>query len=132
MGKILGARVLGIAGSQGKCDFLEKELGVDKAVNYKSPTFKEDLTALGEIDVFFDNVGGEILDFVLTRMREFGRIVVCGEPRCGYGIACYGLIFPVHRRGVEAQYDSYLIVRTRARTYVNFQMVWSLQASTTI
>ena len=79
MGKIFGARVIAISGSQEKCEILEREFGVDKAVNYRSPTFCEELERLGRFDVFFDNVGGEILDFVMTRMNQFGRIVCCGR-----------------------------------------------------
>ncbi|TCD64821.1 hypothetical protein EIP91_003602 [Steccherinum ochraceum] len=78
MGKLLGARVIAIAGSPLKCEVLEREFGVDKALNYKAPTFYDDLKAIGGIDVYFDNVGGEMLDFVMTQMKQFGRIVACG------------------------------------------------------
>ena len=73
--------MIAIAGSPEKCDFLERELGVDKAVNYKDPAFQEELKKLGRFDVFFDNVGGQMLDFVMTQMNQFGRIVCCGERR---------------------------------------------------
>lgn len=79
MGKILGAKVIALAGSSEKCDVLEQEFGVHKALNYKSPTFQEDLAALAPFDVFFDNVGGEILNIAMTRMNQFGRIVMCGK-----------------------------------------------------
>jgi len=52
---------------------------VDKVLNYKSKTFYEDWKALGYLDVYFDNVGGEILDFALTRMNRGARIVFCGS-----------------------------------------------------
>ncbi|CCM00107.1 uncharacterized protein FIBRA_02134 [Fibroporia radiculosa] len=79
IGKRQGAQVYAIAGSNEKCDWLEKEAGVDKAFNYKSPTFFSDFkTSVGYFDVFFDNVGGEILDFLLTRMNKNARIVLCG------------------------------------------------------
>ncbi|KAK2460355.1 hypothetical protein APHAL10511_007744 [Amanita phalloides] len=78
LGKAAGARVYGIAGSQEKCEWLEKELGVDGAFNYKSPTFREDSKKFGYLDVFFDNVGGDILDLMLTRMNKGARIVLCG------------------------------------------------------
>lgn len=82
IGKQKGAKVYAIAGSQEKCDWLEKELGVDKALNYKSSTFLDDYKKhVGYFDVYFDNVGGEILDFSLTRMKKNARIVLCGE--CG-------------------------------------------------
>ncbi|KAF8739407.1 hypothetical protein AX14_009779 [Amanita brunnescens Koide BX004] len=78
LGKVAGAKVYGIAGSQDKCDWLEKELGIDGAFNYKSPTFRGDIKKIGYLDVYFDNVGGEILDFLLTRLNLGARIVMCG------------------------------------------------------
>ncbi|KAJ7637749.1 alcohol dehydrogenase [Mycena polygramma] len=78
LGKRAGATVYAIAGGQDKCEWLEKELGVDKAFNYKSPTFRKDFQAAGYIDVFFDNVGGDILDMVLTRLNKGARIALCG------------------------------------------------------
>ena len=68
-----------IAGSPEKCAWLEKEIGVEKALNYKSPTFYDDFKKIGYIDVYFDNVGGEILNFVLTRLNMRARIVLCGK-----------------------------------------------------
>lgn len=62
LGKQAGAKVIAIAGSQDKCEWLEKELGVDKAINYKSPKFYEDFKQVGYLDVFFDNVGGKYVD----------------------------------------------------------------------
>lgn len=59
LGKAAGAKVYAIAGSQDKCNWLEKELGVDGAFNYKSPSFRSDIKKIGYLDVFFDNVGGE-------------------------------------------------------------------------
>jgi NADPH-dependent curcumin reductase CurA len=58
LGKHMGAKVIAIAGSDEKCVWLEKELGVDKALNYKSSTFYKDWKSLGYLDVYFDNVGG--------------------------------------------------------------------------
>ncbi|OJT07445.1 hypothetical protein TRAPUB_1688 [Trametes pubescens] len=79
IGKKLGAKVYAIAGSQDKCDWLEKDLGVEKAFNYKSPTFHADFRqAVGYLDVYFDNVGGDILNFMLTRLKMKARIVLCG------------------------------------------------------
>jgi NADPH-dependent curcumin reductase CurA len=60
LGKRAGAKVYAIAGSQDKCEWLEKEVGVDGAFNYKSPTFREDFKKIGYMDVFFDNVGGAL------------------------------------------------------------------------
>ncbi|KAF2841468.1 NAD(P)-binding protein [Patellaria atrata CBS 101060] len=78
--KLIGCkRVIGIAGSEEKCRWVES-LGAYKCLNYKSPTFKKDLRAAteGYVDVFFDNVGGEILDLMLARMAKFGRVALCG------------------------------------------------------
>ncbi|EGW33315.1 uncharacterized protein SPAPADRAFT_60653 [Spathaspora passalidarum NRRL Y-27907] len=77
---ILGAKVVGITGSDEKCKFVEG-LGADLCVNYNNPKYKDQITEfVGKdfIDVYFDNVGGEILSFVLTRMKKFGRVVACG------------------------------------------------------
>ena len=78
--RIRGCRVVGLTGSDQKCAWITEELGYDAALNYKTG----DLRALLKqacpegIDVFFDNVGGEILDVVLTRLRRKGRVVLCG------------------------------------------------------
>ncbi|KAI9372441.1 hypothetical protein BJX61DRAFT_447186 [Aspergillus egyptiacus] len=79
--KIKGAkRVVGLAGSDDKCEFLVKELGFDAAINYKSPDWRKQLKeATPEyIDVYFDNVGGEILDACLARAARDSRFVICG------------------------------------------------------
>lgn len=91
--KIKGCRAVGIAGGPAKCRYIVDELGFDAAVDYKSPTFKADLAAAvpNGIDVYFENVGGDVLDTVLPHMNLFGRIAVCGliaayndtEPRPG-------------------------------------------------
>ncbi|KAJ7773258.1 alcohol dehydrogenase [Mycena metata] len=78
LGKQAGATVYAIAGSQDKCDWLETELGADKAFNYKSPTFVEDFKKVGYVDVYFDNVGGDILDLVLSQLNKGARIALCG------------------------------------------------------
>ncbi|KAB5526500.1 hypothetical protein GE09DRAFT_1151615 [Coniochaeta sp. 2T2.1] len=80
--KLLGAkRVVGIAGSEEKCAWVREYLGAHACVNYKSPTFAEDLKAAtpDAVDVFFDNVGGAVLDGVLARMNRCGVIAVCGS-----------------------------------------------------
>ena len=64
LGKAKGARLYAIAGSDDKCAWLEKELDVDKAFNYKSKSFYTDLKSIGYLDVYFDNVGGEPLFFI--------------------------------------------------------------------
>ncbi|CAD5110092.1 NADP-dependent oxidoreductase [Zestomonas carbonaria] len=78
--RIKGCRVVGIAGGQEKCRFLIDELGFDGAIDYKS----EDVAAGLKrecpkgVNVFFDNVGGDILDAVLTRLAPKARVVICG------------------------------------------------------
>ena len=78
--KIVGCRVIGIAGGPEKCDWLVKEAGFDAAIDYKSEDVGARLSALcpDGIDVYFDNVGGEILDQVLARIARGARIVLCG------------------------------------------------------
>ncbi|KAK6536216.1 hypothetical protein TWF281_000459 [Arthrobotrys megalospora] len=78
---ILGIKnVVGITGSDAKCEILKKDCGCDYALNYRSPTFKQDFeeATKDDIDVYFDNVGGEISDLAIVRMKEFGRVVVSG------------------------------------------------------
>ncbi|MBC3793507.1 NADP-dependent oxidoreductase [Spirosoma utsteinense] len=78
--KIKGCRVVGIAGDQEKCDYCVNELGFDACVNYKTGDLRKALKAACPegIDVYFDNVGGDILDTVLTQIRRKARIVICG------------------------------------------------------
>ncbi|HSY27469.1 MAG TPA: NADP-dependent oxidoreductase [Burkholderiaceae bacterium] len=78
--KIKGARVVGIAGGADKCRYLVEELGFDAAIDYKSENVMAALQTHcpNGVDVYFDNVGGEILDAVLTRLARGARIVICG------------------------------------------------------
>jgi NADPH-dependent curcumin reductase len=78
--KIKSARVIGIAGGEEKCRWLVEELGFDAAIDYKTQDVRRALreTAPEGVDVYFDNVGGEILDAVLTRLARGARIVICG------------------------------------------------------
>lgn len=78
--KIKGCRVVGIAGSDAKCRWLTDELGFDAAINYKTEDVPARLkeTCPKRIDVFYDNVGGPILDHVLARLALRGRVVLCG------------------------------------------------------
>ncbi|KIV87173.1 hypothetical protein PV11_02738 [Exophiala sideris] len=78
---IVGAsNVIGIAGSDSKCRWVES-LGADKCLNYKSPSFAADLKEATKdgVDVYFDNVGGEILDLMLGNLSMYGRIAACGS-----------------------------------------------------
>jgi NADPH-dependent curcumin reductase CurA len=80
IGKIRGCRVVGIAGTDEKCNWLTKDLGFDAAINYKHPDWKQKLAAAtpSGIDIDFENVGGEIMQEVLNRMNLHGRVVLCG------------------------------------------------------
>ncbi|MBX9591976.1 MAG: NADP-dependent oxidoreductase [Hyphomonadaceae bacterium] len=78
--KIKGCRAVGIAGGAEKCRYVTETLGFDACVDYKGGRLAADLKAAAPkgIDVYFENVGGEILDTVLMQMNLFGRIPVCG------------------------------------------------------
>lgn len=76
--KLLGCTAWGIAGGSDKCRFLTDAIGIDGAVDYKADDLGAQLDAIGGVDVYFDNVGGPMLDQVLTRMNHYGRIAVCG------------------------------------------------------
>jgi NADPH-dependent curcumin reductase CurA len=78
--KIKGCRVIGIAGGQAKCDLLVRELGFDAAVDYKAGNLFKALRAEAPngIDVYFDNVGGDVFEAALFNMNTFGRIACCG------------------------------------------------------
>ncbi len=75
-----GCRVVGIAGGPDKCEFVVKELGFDACIDYKNGSLKDGLKehCPKGVDVYFDNVGGDILDTVLTRINMKARIVICG------------------------------------------------------
>jgi len=78
--RIRGCRVVGIAGGRDKCNWLTSELGFDAAVDYKDGAVFKALKAAAPngIDVYFDNVGGEILEACLAQMNNHGRIACCG------------------------------------------------------
>jgi hypothetical protein len=80
IGKIIGCRVVGIAGSDAKCAWLTEELGFDAAINYKTENVVRSLHkhCPEGIDVIFENVGGEILDAELAWINNFARVVICG------------------------------------------------------
>ena len=80
LAKRVGARVIGIAGGPEKCAYLTDVLGLDAAVDYKNENVQASVRAAAPdgVDLYFDNVGGDILDTLLTQMNYRGRIVVCG------------------------------------------------------
>ena len=78
--KIKGCRVIGIAGGPEKCRVVTEEFGFDAAIDYRMPDLRRALRELAPrgVDVYFDNVGGEILDDVLTCVARGARIIICG------------------------------------------------------
>jgi len=80
LAKIWGARAVGIAGGAAKCGYVRDELGFDACIDYKAGNLAAALkeACASGVDVYFDNVGGEILDTVLVRTNLFGRVIVCG------------------------------------------------------
>ncbi|MET8679682.1 NADP-dependent oxidoreductase [Streptomyces sp. NPDC004647] len=111
--KIIGCRVVGIAGGESKCRMLVDELGFDAAIDYKSQDVKKELRehAPDGVDVYFDNVGGDILDTVLTRLARGARVVICGA------ISQYNNVEPV--KG-PANYMSLLVNRASMTGMVVF------------
>lgn len=80
IGKILGLRVIGIAGGAEKCGWVLNDYGADAVIDYKSENVAERLAALcpKRIDIFFDNVGGETLDAAMGQLAQGARVVLCG------------------------------------------------------
>jgi NADPH-dependent curcumin reductase len=80
LAKMKGARAVGIAGGREKCDYVVKQLGFDACVDHRASDFYDQLVAATPkgIDVYFENVGGRILDDVLRRVNAFARIPLCG------------------------------------------------------
>jgi NADPH-dependent curcumin reductase CurA len=106
IGKIKGCRVVGIAGTEEKCTWITETLGFDAAINYKTDLVEEGLRkhCPDGIDLYFDNVGGEILDAVLSLINIKARIVICGA------IAHYNATEPV-----PGPYNFRTILTQRAR-----------------
>jgi NADPH-dependent curcumin reductase CurA len=111
--KVKGCRVIGIAGGPEKCGLLTDELGFDAAIDYRAGDVKRALrehTPDG-IDVYFDNVGGDILDAALTRLAMNARVVICGA------ISQYNNSTPVTG---PSNYLSLLVRRARMEGFVVF------------
>jgi len=113
LAKIKGCRVVGIAGGAAKCEWVVTELGFDACVDYKAGSVRDGLKqhCPQGVDIYFDNVGGEILDTVLTRINRKARIVICGA------ISQYNNTAPV--KG-PANYLSLLVNRARMEGMVVF------------
>jgi NADPH-dependent curcumin reductase CurA len=108
-----GCRVVGIAGGKEKCDFVVNELGFDACIDYKTGSVSAGLKehCPNGVDIYFDNVGGDILDAVLTRINMKARIIICGA------ISQYNNTTPV--KG-PANYLSLLVNRARMEGIVVF------------
>jgi len=111
--KIKGCRTVGIAGGPDKCRFAIEELGYDACIDYKNDDVRAGLKehCPNGIDIYFDNVGGEILDEVLTRINRKARIIICGA------ISQYNNTTPV--KG-PSNYLSLLVNRARMEGIVVF------------
>jgi NADPH-dependent curcumin reductase CurA len=111
--RLKGCRVVGIAGGKAKCDFVVRDLHFDACIDYKNGNVRDGLKehCPKGVDVYFDNVGGEILDTVLTRINRGARIVICGA------ISQYNNTTPV--KG-PANYLSLLVNRARMQGMVVF------------
>ena len=122
MARIKGCRVVGIAGGRAKCDWVVEELGFDACIDYKAaaPAGSSKWDAVREglkqhcpagVDIYFDNVGGDILDQVLARINRKARIVICGA------ISQYNNTAPVQG---PKHYLSLLVNRARMEGIVVF------------
>lgn len=111
--KIHGCRVVGIAGGEAKCNYVVNELGFDACIDYKrGPIFPGLAKHCPDgVDIYFDNVGGEILDTTLTRLRRHGRIIICGA------ISQYNATAPVPG---PKNYMQLLVNRARMEGFVVF------------
>jgi NADPH:quinone reductase len=102
--KIKGCHVVGIAGSDEKNQYLKEELGVDATVNYKTGDLKQELRKAcpDGVDIYFDNVGGQVSDVILTMINHGSRTIICGQ------IALYNLEQPDQGPRVQP----YLLVKS--------------------
>ena len=85
LAKLKGCHVIGIAGGKEKCDWL-KEVGADDVIDYKNSNVHEELSRVAKngIDIYFDNVGGDILETVLYLININARVLLCGGISSGY------------------------------------------------
>jgi NADPH-dependent curcumin reductase CurA len=110
--KVKGCRVIGIAGGAEKCAMLTEELGFDAAIDYRADNVRKALKehAPDGIDVYFDNVGGQILEAALSRLAMHARVVICGA------ISQYNQ----EQAAGPANYLSLLVKRARMEGFVVF------------
>jgi NADPH-dependent curcumin reductase len=113
LARIKGCRAVGIAGGKAKCDWVVNELGFDACVDYKAVDLRDALKAACPkgVDIYFDNVGGDILDLVLARINRKARVIICGA------ISQYNNTTPVQG---PKNYLSLLVNRARMEGIVVF------------
>ena len=113
LARIWGMRAVGIAGGQAKCDWVVRELGFDACIDYKGGSVRDGLKqhCPKGVDIYFDNVGGEILDHVLAKLAPKARIVICGA------ISQYNNTTPMQG---PKNYMSLLVNRARMEGFVIF------------
>jgi len=111
--KIKGARAIGIAGGPEKCRWLIDDLGFDAAIDYRAADVARELRthAPDRVNVYFDNVGGDVLDAVLTRLARGARVVICGA------ISQYNV---TERVKGPSNYMALLVSRARMQGFVVF------------
>eukprot|EP01116_Phalansterium_solitarium_P020956 TRINITY_DN6362_c0_g1_i1.p1 TRINITY_DN6362_c0_g1~~TRINITY_DN6362_c0_g1_i1.p1 ORF type:complete len:341 (+),score=64.48 TRINITY_DN6362_c0_g1_i1:730-1752(+) len=119
--KIKGCRVVGIAGSADKCKWLVDTCGFDAAINYKTQSVPEELkkSCPNGVDVYFDNVGGDILDHVLAKINRGARVVLCGA------ISQYNSAKPVGPKN----YLSLLVNRAKMEGFIVLDYVKQYQSA---
>ena len=113
MAKIKGCRVVGIAAGPAKCEWVVKDLGFDACIDYRAGSVKDGLKqhCPNGVDIYFDNVGGDILDDVLARINRRARVIICGA------ISQYNNTTPVQG---PKNYLSLLVNRARMEGIVVF------------
>ena len=81
LGKMMGCRVIGTAGTNQEVNYIVNELGFDGAINYKTQNVESEIHKLcpNGIDIYFDNVGGEVTDIVMNNLAMYARIIICGQ-----------------------------------------------------
>lgn len=84
--KLLGARVIGVAGGPEKCQWIKEKAGCDEAIDYKNDNLREKMKELAPegVECYFDNVGGDMLNEMLLHMKPLGRVLICGAMSQSY------------------------------------------------
>ncbi len=117
LAKTKDCRVVGIAGGQEKCDFVVKELGFDACIDHRAGNLQQALAAATPkgIDVYFENVGGPILDAVLARCNPFARIPLCGMVSQYNAVERYGVQNLMMAVGMRIKLQGFIVSDHLAR-----------------